>query len=156
MPTQGIRRRVNVRRPEIITACLRHREDELLDAVVTAAALGARADGWVQPVERSQLLDFLDRKEFLSIFAREEILDAFERCVRRLREPGGLMAAVERLRRPATHLPVRLIIEVAEEVAAADCRLDPREERILELIRTALGRDASPLRAHQHAKDSAL
>ena len=63
------------------------------------------------------------------------------------------MVAIERLRRRARHLPVSLVIEAAEEVAAADCRLDPREQRILELIRTALGGNASLLRIEQNGRD---
>jgi len=89
MPNQRSHGRVKVTRAEIIAAYLDFREDEPLDAVVTAATLVARADGWVRPVERGQLLDFLDRKEFLSIFTRGEILDVFERCVRELSEPPG-------------------------------------------------------------------
>jgi tellurite resistance protein len=128
-----------------MAAYLEDREDELLDAVITAAALVARADGWIQHVECGQLLDFLDREELLSVFSREEALDAFRRCIRELREPGGPTAAVERLRRHAGRAPVRLVVGVGEEVAAADCRLDPREERILAVIRTAVGAQPSPL-----------
>ena len=144
MPNQRSNGRVKLTRAEIVAAYLDFREEELLDAMVTAATLVARADGWVQPVERGQLLDFFDREEFLSIFTREEILEVFERCVQELREPRGLIAAVERLRRRAGQVPVQLVIDVSEEVAVADCRLDPREQRILELIRTLLGGDGSP------------
>ena len=144
MPKQRGNRRVKLTRAEIIAAHLDFRGEELLDAMVTAATLVARADGWVQPVERGQLLDFFDREEFLSIFTREEILEVFERCVQELREPRGLIAAVERLRRRAGQVPVQFVIDVSKEVAAADCRLDPREQRVLELIRTLLGGDGSP------------
>jgi tellurite resistance protein len=44
---------------EIMAAYMDEREDELLDAVVTATALVTSADGCIEPVERSQLLDFL-------------------------------------------------------------------------------------------------
>jgi tellurite resistance protein len=137
MPNRDARGRRNSIPAESMAAYPDGRDEELLDAVVTAAALVARADGWVQPVERAQLLDFLDRNQFLSIFTRAEILDAFERRIRELREPSGPALAVERLRRHAEHAPARLVIDVGEEVAAADCRLDPREQRILQLIRTA-------------------
>jgi tellurite resistance protein len=124
---------------EIMAAWRDDREDELLDAVVTAAALVARADGWVDPVERGQLLDVLDRNGFLSVFTPAEILDAFERRVRELRAPGGPAAALGRLRRHAGRAPARLVVDVGDEVAAADGRLDPREQRILQLIQAALG-----------------
>jgi tellurite resistance protein len=126
----------------IIAASLRDLENELLDAVVTTAALVARADGWVDPVEREQLLDFLDVNEFMSVFTRAEILDAFERRIRELREPDGAVAALGRLRRQSGGSLARslasLVVDVGEQVAAADCRLDPREQRILQLIRITL------------------
>jgi tellurite resistance protein len=136
---------------EIMVAYRQYREDQLLDAVVTAAALVARADGWVDPEEREQLLDFLDRQEFLSVFTYDEILEFFERRVRHLREPGGTAAAIDSLRRRAGRLPARLIIGMAEEVAAADCRLDPREEEVVEAIRDCLRPPSSP--AIPHAKE---
>jgi tellurium resistance protein TerD len=142
MPKRNSRTRSKPMRAEIIAASMDDREDELLDAVVTAAALVARADGWVQPVEREQLLDFLDRNEFLSIFERADIIAAFEGRIRELRQPGGPMAAVERLVRHAGGRSARLAIEIGEEVAAADCRLDPREQRVLHVIRTALAAPA--------------
>jgi len=121
-----------------------HGEEELLDSVVTAAALVARADGWIDPVECAQLLDFLDRNDFLSIFTRADVRDAFERRIRELREPGGPMAALVRLRRHAGCGLARLVIDVGEEIAAADCRLDSREQHILQLIRITLWAQPSP------------
>lgn len=138
MSKRNARHRSDATPAELLAAYLDDREDELLDAVVTGAALVARADGWIDPVERGQLFDFLDRNEFLSVFTRAEILEAFERRIRHLREPGGPMAAVERLRRHAGRSPSRLVVDVGEEIAAADCRLDPRERYVLELIRNAL------------------
>jgi len=131
----------------IIAASLRDLENELLDAVVTAAALVARADGWVDPVEREQLLDFLDVNEFMLVFSRAEIVDAFERRIRELRKPDGTVAALGRLRRQSERRMARslasLVVDAGEQVAAADCRLDPREQRILQLIRTTLRASSS-------------
>jgi tellurite resistance protein TerB len=143
MPKQKSRNRPKPVRAEIIAAYVADREDELLDVVVTVAALVARADGWVQPVEQGQLLDFLDRNEFLSVFERTDIIGAFEGRIRELRQPGGPMAAVERLARHAGRGSGSLAINAGEEIAAADCRLDPREQRVLHLIRTALGAPAT-------------
>jgi tellurite resistance protein len=135
----------------IIFASLGDLENELLDAVVTAAALVARADGWVDPVEREQLLDFLDLNEFMSGFTRAEILDAFERRIRELRAPDGTLAALGRLQRQSARSLARsltsLVVDASEQVAAADCRLDPREQRMLQLIRAALGLHPSPFAA---------
>lgn len=129
---------------EIMNAYLEDREDDLLDAVVTCAALIARADGWVDPVERQQLLDFLERNEFLLLFTNEQVRDSFERRVRDLREPGGAVAALARIRRHAGCASARMVVAVGEEVASADCRIDPREQRALQLIRASLEARPAP------------
>jgi tellurite resistance protein len=145
VPTEGTvmtKQRANgrwrAREAAIVATYQEDREDEVLDAIVSAAALIARADGWVQEVERGQLFDFLDRQDFLSAVAREDVLAQFERCVRELREPGGPSAVIERLGRHRDRPTAALILGVGEEVAAADCRLDPREEQLLSLIRAGL------------------
>ncbi len=138
MSKQRANGRWHARQAEISAAYREYREDEVLDAVVSAAALVARADGWVQDVERSQLLDFLDRQNLLSVFARDDVLTRFEGCVRELREPGGPSAVIERLGRHGAGPIVELILGVGEEIAAADCRLDPREAQLLQLVRAGL------------------
>lgn len=140
MSKQRANGRWRARRAEIVAAYLELREDEILDAVVSAAAVVARADGWVQEVERGQLLDFVDREELLSVFAREDAVAHFERCVREVREPGGSSAAIERLGRHRDSRAAPLIVKIGEEVAAADCRLDPREQLVLQRIEAALKR----------------
>ena len=144
MPNRNLRSRSKAAPAEIVAAYLDDRQDELLDAVLTAAALVARADGWVQPVERGQLLDFLDRNDFFRIYTPADIRGAFESRIRELREPGGPAAAVARLARNAERLPACLVIDAGEEVAAADCRLDPREQSVLQRIRSALRAPAAP------------
>jgi len=138
MSKQRANQRSHARQAEIAAAYQENHEDELLDAIVSAAALIARADGWVQDVERGQLLDFLDRQDLLSLFEREEVLAQFERRVRELREAGGPFAIVRRLSRQGDGPTAALILGVGEEVAAADCRLDPREEQLLGLVRASL------------------
>lgn len=142
MPSRNIRNRRAATAG--LMAYLDDREDEMLDAVITAAALVARADGRIEPVEAAQTVDFLDRHEVLSMFRRGEIIDAFEHRLRELREPGGIVAALYRLRRHAVRPMARLMIEAGEEVAIADCRLDPREQHVLDLIRKTLEAGPSP------------
>jgi tellurite resistance protein len=84
MPNRNARHRVALTQAEIMVAYMDAREDELLDAVVTAAALVACADGCIEPVERSQLLDFLNRNGLNALLTRAEILDLFERRIRLL------------------------------------------------------------------------
>jgi tellurite resistance protein len=139
MPKRDTRNRLGMTAAEITAAYRDDREDELLDVAVTAAALIARADG---SIERGEMLDFLDRNEFLSVFTRADIFDAFERCVRQLGEQGGTEAAVDSLGRLAGW-PARLVVETGERVAAADGHVHAHERQMLALIRTALG-----LRSH--------
>lgn len=122
-------------RAELAAAYQENREDELLDLLVSAAALTARADGRVAEVERDQLLDFLDRRDLLWIRDREDILAQFERCAS---APDEQLSTLARLRRYRDSRAAELILGVCEEVAAADCRLDPREDRVLRLVRASL------------------
>jgi tellurite resistance protein len=124
-------------RTDIAAAYAADREDELLDAVVTAAALVAHSDGHVASLERGELLDFLDRNGFLSVFTRRDILDAFDGRLRHLGE-SGRSVAIDDLRRLASRLPAGLVIAAAERVAAADRQICARERDILALIRTAV------------------
>jgi tellurite resistance protein len=122
----------------VAAAYLDFRDDELFDAIVSIAALVARADGWVQEVERRQLLDFLDENKLLAVFAREDVDTHFEHRVRELRLPGGPAGVIYRLRRHANSSIGPLIIRLGEAVAVADCRLDPREGEVLRHVRRVL------------------
>jgi tellurium resistance protein TerD len=123
-----------------LAAYMRDRADELFDAIITAAAMVARADGWIDPVERSQLLGFLNRNGFLAVFTREEVLDAFEDRTRQLAERCGAEVAIGGLRQLAGRSLARLVVDAGTHVAAADGRLHPGELHALALIRMALGR----------------
>ncbi|MGH7058696.1 MAG: TerB family tellurite resistance protein [Acetobacteraceae bacterium] len=149
MPKRIARCLRHVSSAEILAAYRNERDYELLDAIVTAAALISRADGWVQPVERGAMLDFLARNQFLPPFARESVLALFEDRMRDLREPDGAIMAVIRLRDYARRSSnsVGLIVDMAREIAAADCRLDPREQSLLQLIDSALYAELSSLYA---------
>jgi tellurium resistance protein TerD len=129
---------------EVMDAYPQIGDEDLLDAVVTCAALVARADGWVDPQERRQLLDFLERNEFLLLFTNDQVRDTFEQRVRELREPGGAVAALARIGRHAGRASARAFVAVGEQVALADRRIDPRELRALRLIRASLGGRQSP------------
>lgn len=142
MPKGKARRRPRANRAQYMAAYSDLRDDEIMDALVSVAALIAHADGWVQEVERRQLLDFLDQRNLFAVFARDDVETHFERCVRELREPGGRFAIMHRLHRQADHALGPLIIAVGEAVAAADCRLDPREEQLLWQMRAAFAERA--------------
>jgi tellurium resistance protein TerD len=139
MSYRKIRNRFGMTRPEIIAAYLEDRDSELLDAVITGAALVAVSDGRVEPAERCQLLDFLRRNGLLSTITRADALDDFERRTREFEQARGAEAVVEDLGRLAGRPAARFVIEAGQEIAAADRCVDPREQHALQLIRTALG-----------------
>lgn len=138
MPKRYTRNRSGMTAAEISAAYMDEREDELLDATVAAAALVARADGTVEPIERSKMLDVLRRNGLLSVFTRFDILDAFESRLRQLEQDGGIEAAVDSLGRLAGRSPAWLVVETGERVAAADHHVNGRELQMLRLIRIVL------------------
>jgi tellurite resistance protein len=125
-------------------------KDRGLEAIVTVAALVAGSDGWVDPAELSQLHDFLERHRFQSL-ARVHLRDSFERRMRELRAPGGFEAALANLSHH--ELLSHLVIDAGEEIAAADGRLDPREDDILRRIRIAIRQKSSPPPRECHIPD---
>jgi tellurite resistance protein len=127
-----------------MAAYLDDRNDELLDAVAATAALVARADGRIDPVERGLLVDVMDRNGFLGVFAAAEIAAAFERHAGALAATGRVESAIDELRRHRGRAVARLLVEAGEGVAAADGRLDPGERRVLERIRAALDLRLAP------------
>jgi tellurite resistance protein len=138
MSNRHPRSRSEITPAQIMAAYLDGCEDDLFDAVVTAAALVARADDRIEPTEMGRLADFLDRHRFPSVFTRAEVSDAFERRIRELAELGGSEAVMDDLARQAGRSPARLVIAAGEEVAAADGHIDSREQHILQRIRVAL------------------
>ena len=145
MERRGARHRFDATAAEIMAAYWEAREDELVDAVVTAAALVAVADGRVDATERERLANFLDRDGILSVFTQTEIRRIFEHRVRELCEPKAAVAALRQLGRHVERALARVIIDAGEEITAADGRIDLRERRILQLLRIILG--APPARS---------
>ena len=138
---------------DIVAAELRADKARLFDAIVTVAALVARSDGWVHPAQLPQLHDFLGRHGFQSLLARVDLRDSFERRMRELREPGGFEAALAHLSRYEGRRFSHLVINAGEEIAAADGRLDPREDDMLRRIRIALRQKSSPPPRECHIPD---
>jgi tellurite resistance protein len=138
MPNRHPSGRLGISTTEITAADVNQSEAALLDATVTAAALVARADGVVQPIERVEMLGVLRRNGLLSAITRFDMLDAFESRLHRLEADGGVEAAVERLGRFAGRSPAWIVVETAERVAAADRHVDGRELQILRRIHVAL------------------
>jgi len=117
---------------------LGYREDEVMHALVTAGAFVALADGEVQGVERGQLVNFLDRRGFVSTISRREIGETFDVRVRQLEERRSADVVVENFRPLAGLSLASVVIRTAERVAAADQRIHPAELRALKLIRLVM------------------
>jgi tellurite resistance protein len=148
MPNRDTRNRRSISRAEMLAAYLDGREDDLLDAMIAAAALVARADGAVEPVERDQLVAFLDRRRLLPAVSEAELLEAFEHRIRSLEGRRGIAAAVDSLARLAGRSPARSVVELGEHIAAADGHLHVREVEVLRLMRLALAAPAQPVPAN--------
>jgi tellurite resistance protein len=135
----------NVRRPSPMSpAQLRqahhtYLEEMLFDAVVTAGAVVALADGQVDPEERARVADLVERSGWLSTYTAAEAADAFDSRVRQLELEGGVPeTALNSVRRVGDGLGSRVVVCAAEQVARADGRIQLPEERALGLIRSAL------------------
>jgi len=139
MPGRNTRKYLSMTQTEM-AAHMRDVADELLDAIVTATAMVARADGWIDPLERTQLVVFLNHHGLLAVFTREEVLDAFEDRTRQLAETRGTEIAVGHLTQLAGHSLARIVVDAGVHVAAADSRVHPGELHALALIPMALGR----------------
>ncbi len=143
MSNRYTRNNLGVSKAEIMAAWEQERDDALLDAVVSAAALVASADGYANAVERDAAACFLARNGRLAPVTRADIVDAFDHCLRHL-EHSGIETAVDSLRRMAGRAPARLIIDTAEHIAAADGNLHPGEMHALRSIRKALSAPCRP------------
>jgi tellurite resistance protein len=117
---------------------LNYRDDEMMHALVTAGALVAVADGQVQAVERGELVNFVDRRGFVSTISRHEIAETFDVRVRQLEERRSAEVIVENFRPLAGLSLASVVVRTAERVAAADRRIHPSELGALKLIRLVM------------------
>ncbi|MDR3536802.1 MAG: tellurite resistance TerB family protein [Acetobacteraceae bacterium] len=110
-------------------------------AVVTAAAMVACADGHVARSERRSLIRFLSCHGVLARYGRAELLAAFELAVREA-APLNLekaCTAADGLRSVAGRPGASLVALVATQVALADGVTWPQEIALLEVIRDRVG-----------------
>ncbi len=111
----------------------------MLWAVHTAAAVVARADGRVDPAERSRLDAYL-RRCGTDGLASAITRGLFDKCLREIeRDPAGEPSLLARVLSGFDGTPwVWVILRAAEHVAAADGSVQRAEARAIEAIRTAL------------------
>ncbi|HTY67844.1 MAG TPA: TerB family tellurite resistance protein [Alphaproteobacteria bacterium] len=140
---------------ELMAAHIVDCKEKTLDAVLTAMTLVAAADGWIDPAERHEMVAFLKRNDLLRVSERD-MKDEVEQRIRELREPGHVLAAAYRLGRSGGPGAQRLAVAAAWDVAVADSRVDPRELRMLDLIRATMqSRRARPAALQCQADEGA-
>ena len=112
-----------------------HCDEELMQALVTAAALVALSDGRVDDAEREEFVNFVDGQGFVPTFSRHEIAETFGTRVRQLKDREAASVIVESLRPVAGQSLASIVVRTAERVAAADRQIHSGEARALKLIR---------------------
>lgn len=123
---------------EVAADCLDRRDEEIMQALVTAGALVALADGRVESVERDELVNFIDRQGFAPTISQRAVADAFDNRVQQVGKRDGADAILQAFR-PLSGLSLAsVVVRTAERVAAADRKIHPGELQILNLIRLML------------------
>jgi len=117
---------------------LEHRDEEVMQALVTAGALVALADGELEAVERDELVNFVDRQGFVPTTSPRDIADAFDSRVRELEDRCCAKVIVDALRPLAGQSLASVVVRTAERVAAADGKIRPGELQALKLIRRVM------------------
>jgi tellurite resistance protein TerB len=117
---------------------LDHRDEAVMQALVTAGALVALSDGRLEAVERDELVNFIDQRGFAPTISRRQIVEAFDHRVRQLEDRHGANTIVETLGRLAGLSLASIVVRTAERVAAADRKIHPGELRALKLIRLVM------------------
>jgi tellurite resistance protein len=114
---------------------LDHHDEEVMQALVTAGALVALADGHLETVERDELVNFIDHQGFVPTISRDQIAEAFDNRARQVKDRDGANVTAEALRPLAGRSLASVVVRTAERVAAANRKIHPGELRALKLIR---------------------
>jgi tellurite resistance protein TerB len=111
-----------------------HCQQEAVNALLTAGACVAVADGRVTLSERDEAASFVERSRVAPRLTRDELVALFDQRARRLEE-GDFADFVVAVLRPIAGLPVSFdLIRMAERVATADEQLHPREIQAIRLL----------------------
>lgn len=116
------------------------RDEEVMQALVTAGAMIAIADGSVAPVERDELVNFINQQGFVPSIARARIAAVFDARLRELDDRNGPNVIVEKFRPLAGLSLGSVVMRMAQHVAAADGKLHHRELRTMDLLRLILAK----------------
>jgi tellurite resistance protein TerB len=111
------------------------RHEQAMEALVTAGALVALADGRVDAIERDEAVDYIDRHRLAPAISRQRLAEFFDARVRRLDDRDFASLIVDAFRPVAGLSLASDMIRIAERVAAADGRIHPSEVQVITLLR---------------------
>ena len=125
-------------------------DQEVMQALVTAGAMVASADGVVAPVERAELANFIFQQGFVHSISLQEIAAAFDVRVQMLDDRNAANVILDSLRPLAGLSLGSVVVRVAQRVAAADKIILERELQAINLIRLIM-MELSARRQRQNA-----
>ena len=128
-------KRSSITTADLVAEYFDQRDEQLMQALVTAGAFVALADGYVKDVERRELLSYLQRQDLVPTIAQREIIEAFDNRVREIEDRGSANVIVDAFRPLVGRSPSSFLLRVAERVAAADGYLDANELQSIEIVR---------------------
>src|SRR4029077_13648573 len=96
------------------------RDEQVMQALVTAVAFIALADGHVEDVERRELLSYVEAQDLVPTIAQRGIVDAFDNRVREIEDRGSANVIVDAFRPVVGRSQPLFLVRVAERVAGAD------------------------------------
>ena len=120
---------------DLVAEYFNQRDEQLMQALVTAGAFVALADGYVKDVERHELVSYVDGNDLVPTIAQREIIEAFDNRVREIEDRGSANVIVDAFRPLVGRSPSSFLLRVAERVAAADGYLHTSEVQSIEIVR---------------------
>lgn len=114
---------------------LDRRTREVIQALLTAGALVALADGRVRAAERDEAVNYIDQQVLFLAIPRSKIAEAFDRQTRRLLQRDSPDVIMNALRPLSGSSSASLVLGIAERVAAADRHIHRNELSALKLLR---------------------
>jgi tellurite resistance protein len=90
--------RSNITTAELAADYLDQRDEEVMQALVTAGAFVAFADGQVEAVERDELVNFIHRQGLVPTISQHEIGEVFDSRVRQLEDRDSANVIVKAFR----------------------------------------------------------
>ena len=97
----------------------------------------------VKPVERDELLNFIEQQGFAPDTAKGDIREVFDSRLRQLEDRHTLDTIIQALRPLAGLLLSSTVVRTAERIAMADRDLHPSELEALNVIRRLLAGSAN-------------